>query len=1136
MIKKLLFIPLLLILSSNSMAQEGLGSLISPGELASPHAKYEGIRNCTECHSLGGGIPDGKCLDCHTKLAANIKNKKGSHFTYTDACIKCHKDHKGTGYKMVILDKSSYNHDVTGYTLEDRHRIDCIKCHKKEDRYTGLSRECISCHKDVHNGQFEKYCEKCHNIKDWKDIKKFDHDKASKYPLTGKHIDIKCIKCHEKHSYKVERFEECITCHRDPHKGKPLCKDCHSTEGWKKVKTDHSKTRYPLEDKHVQVPCDKCHKNSQLKGVPFATCDSSACHSNPHKQQFKDKKCESCHNIKGWAPSLFKHEDPEYRGYKLEGKHADTKCEKCHAKDRYKPLNYKTCDTVDCHKDTHKGQFKGRGCDSCHNMKGWKPSLFKHEHEQPEYKGYKLEGKHIDTKCEKCHIQDRYKPLNYKLCDSADCHKDVHKGQFVGKFCESCHNVNGWKPSLFRHESPEYKGYKLDGRHVNTKCEKCHEGGKYRPLSSKCLDCHRKDDVHKNELGSACEKCHDAKDWKKFTLNHNTQTKFPLIGKHVDAKCEKCHKDKKYKSKAEKCVDCHKDVHKGEFKEECSFCHTQYDWHPRKFDHKKNAGLELRGVHNDILCVSCHKTKGEYRKVNHLCNQCHVDPHLNQFGSLNCSDCHGENSWNPTRFDHSRTGFPLVGKHRQSQCGECHKSRVYRNTSNACIGCHAGQYSAAPKHLAKKYGSDCVTCHPATETAVVWSFHHENVAGGSACANCHMSDYPASHTVNNYGTSCVNCHKYPTWSSNMAHTAVTSGCSSCHLSKRPATHTANPAKYPATCETCHNSTTIWTSHVHPSGASGCSTCHLSQRPATHTSNTTKYSTTCENCHKSTATWASHLHPTVTSGCSTCHTTQKPAGHTSNGYSDICENCHKSTASWTATGHPAVTSGCSSCHLSKRPATHTANPAKYPAACETCHNSTITWTSHVHPTVTSGCSTCHTAQKPASHPARGYSETCENCHKSTALWTFSHPSAATGCSTCHLTYSNPAKPASHLTNGWTVCENCHKSFTVWVFAHSTAKVVCYTCHAGKAPPAHNTYSIRFGNSCENCHTYPTWPTNTFSHTFSTFPVPHKTGNTCLKCHSSQDYGNKGGCTGCHGNKHNKGYTNTQCLGCHPFGLK
>ncbi|HXI09689.1 MAG TPA: hypothetical protein VNK06_02695, partial [Thermodesulfobacteriota bacterium] len=70
--KKLLILIALLVLCQNAFAKDGVDSLISPGDLAKGHAKYEGITNCTQCHKLGSGVPDSKCLDCHDKLAARI--------------------------------------------------------------------------------------------------------------------------------------------------------------------------------------------------------------------------------------------------------------------------------------------------------------------------------------------------------------------------------------------------------------------------------------------------------------------------------------------------------------------------------------------------------------------------------------------------------------------------------------------------------------------------------------------------------------------------------------------------------------------------------------------------------------------------------------------------------------------------------------------------------------------------------------------------------------------------------------------------------------------------------------------------------------------------------------------------------
>ena len=399
---KIIISILLILISSNTPAQDNIDSLISPGKLASPHAKYEGITNCTKCHRLRGGVPDSNCLACHDKLAQKIKNKQGVHARYTDTCITCHSDHKGRGYKMIAIAEKKFDHSLTDYPLIDKHaETNCNKCHKKTGVYTGLKQDCLSCHKDYHNGQLDKECSRCHNFKDWKDIKKFNHNTNSEYVLAEKHID---------------------------------------------------------------VTCEKCHTKGHYKPINYKTCNSSGCHKDPHTKQFPDKSCVYCHTTKGWKSVSFDHNAPEYKGYKLDGKHLKVDCAKCHTKGRFKPLNYKTCNTADCHTDPHKKQFTGKTCESCHSTKGWESVIF--DHNAAEYKGYKLEGKHLQADCKKCHTKGKYKPVNYKTCDSADCHKDPHTKQFAGKTCESCHTTKWWKSVSFDHNAPGYKGYKLDGKHL----------------------------------------------------------------------------------------------------------------------------------------------------------------------------------------------------------------------------------------------------------------------------------------------------------------------------------------------------------------------------------------------------------------------------------------------------------------------------------------------------------------------------------------------------------------------------------------------------------------------------------------------------------------------------------------------
>ena len=58
-----------LMFTPQAAAADKTGWLFSPGELSEKHAKYEGMGNCTLCHTVGSGVTDAKCLDCHDKLA-----------------------------------------------------------------------------------------------------------------------------------------------------------------------------------------------------------------------------------------------------------------------------------------------------------------------------------------------------------------------------------------------------------------------------------------------------------------------------------------------------------------------------------------------------------------------------------------------------------------------------------------------------------------------------------------------------------------------------------------------------------------------------------------------------------------------------------------------------------------------------------------------------------------------------------------------------------------------------------------------------------------------------------------------------------------------------------------------------------
>jgi hypothetical protein len=471
----------------------------------------------------------------------------------------------------------------------------------------------MSCHPDEHRGQLGKDCARCHTVQTWKPASLFSHAKT-KYPLTGAHEKTACAKCHvslrDKKPYVKYTdlaFRKCSACHADPHKGTFTgpCESCHNTTNWHQIAQlqgfDHSKTKYPLLGKHATVGCADCHTHGDFKTpVPFAKC-------------------------------------------------------------------------TDCHKDAHKGQFlarrEGGECATCHTVEGFKPSTFTvKDHAATKYP---LEGGHVPVACEKCHVVQGPKGADtlFKIThtECRDCHEDVHKGQFAGaphqNRCESCHNLQGFKPARFALARHKETRFPLTGAHIAVLCADCHKAVpagsttsvKYRFEDRSCMGCHA--DPHNGQFRermalrrqdgtvAGCEACHTTATWKELSRFDHSKTEFPLLGAHRGVACRDCHrppapqtslKSVDFRAAPKLCVPCHSDPHAGQFaarKEaaDCSGCHNSARWKPAEFDHDKRTPFSLEGAHRRVACEGCHKPSREvngkrvlfYKPTARECKACH---------------------------------------------------------------------------------------------------------------------------------------------------------------------------------------------------------------------------------------------------------------------------------------------------------------------------------------------------------------------------------------------------------------------------------------------------------------------------------------------------------------------------------
>ncbi len=466
--------------------------------------------------------------------------------------------------------------------------------------------------------------------------------------------------------------------------------------------------------------CEKCHKKFD-KAAQSQMCMD--CHkevgkdvrekSGYHGRMEQGKECKECHTEhKGRDAKIaeFDHRtfDHKLADFVLKGAHLNekVKCESCH-----KPgVKFREAPSVcfSCHKkdDKHKGGL-GQDCAKCHVDKDWKTTDFDHAKTH-----FPLLGKHVDVKCDKCHINGKYKDTSKQCvaCHKADDDK-AHKGK-LGPKCESCHTEKDWKLVKFDHDKTKFP---LLGKHADVKCEKCHIDKKFKDTPKQCVACHKKDDdkAHKGNFGAKCETCHVEREWNEIIFDHAKQTKYPLLGKHAQAKCVACHKGDLYKDKLQQdCYACHlkDDKHKGQEGKKCETCHVEEAWAKTKFNHQRMSVFPLLGRHALVNCKKCHAAP-TFKDAPKECADCHDkdDAHKRRLGT-DCQVCHTTRSWQAWDFDHNKTTFRLDGAHRKvaGKCYSCHQKPMGKKVllSTACGTCH----DRDDVHNGS-FGERCDRCH-----------------------------------------------------------------------------------------------------------------------------------------------------------------------------------------------------------------------------------------------------------------------------------------------------------------------------------------------------------------------------------------------------------------------------------------
>ncbi len=499
--------------------------------------------------------------------------------------------------------------------------------------------------------------------------------------------------------------------------------------------------------------------------------------------------------------------------------------------------------------------------------------------------------------------------------------------------------------------------------------------------------------------------------------------------------------------------------------------------------------------------------------------------------AIKCDVCHSSDSWSMrsgSPFDHSTTGFPLLGQHRQIPCATCHGGLVFKKKDPLCTSCHTDVHK-------NELGTNCLRCHKATSWLVadMTQRHQETrfplqgkhaITDCEACHNrpspnryagtpldcitCHRSEYEATsappHAVNGFGTDCTPCHNQASlsWPGGFDHASTGFPLVGAHKSLQcQSCHTNNQFKQVAAdCYTCHQSnyqSTTNPGHVAGNFSHDCTGCHsmTAWTPATFDHSTTHFALTgahrsiqCQSCH------VNGNYTLVYQNCYQCHqvdyqSTTDP-NHVALGYSHDCQNCHTTTSWGGATiDHSTTKFPLTGAHVSVQ--------------CATCHannNYTLAYTD---------CYMCHqpeyTQQTNPNHAAANFSHDCSGCH-TTTLWS--------GATFNHSTTKFPLTGAHVAVQ----CATCHTNGN-----YSLTYTDCYMCHQAdyQRPTDPSHAAANFSHDCSGCHTTTVWTGGTFNHSATNFPLTgaHVTVQ-CGLCHVSQNYQiSYSGCYTCHAADYN-----------------
>ncbi|MBI3818324.1 MAG: hypothetical protein HY286_06495 [Planctomycetes bacterium] len=646
-------------------------------------------------------------------------------------------------------------------------------------------------------------------------------------------------------------------------------------------------------------------------------------------------------------------------------------------------------------------------------------------------------------------------------------------------------------------------GFKLAGKHSSLQCKDCHktfdvavipkDQHRFGGLTQACESCH--EDPHKGQMKSACSDCHEQLGPFKDLSTYVHILSFPLVGAHRTPGCLECHKKESTHAiealagktpppTSRTCVECHASPHRSAFVESvalgaakptgesCLLCHDPthktFVGTDAAMTSARHAatGFPLTPPHSQLKCDDCHRKdisntdfKQRYPgRTLQSCEACHKDAHRGEFinnpafAKTQCTDCHKTDAFKPSKFgvpEHAKTPFPLLGKHVQVDCLQCHKAEAvpagtpprFDAAQTACAQCHrdphGGAFSEAPFEskgcevchkqdnftqlqsttfdhakwtrfslVGAHSKTTCDSCHPARTQPDAngrrFGFVKEKFPGNNnTCQGCHADPHRGSFLNGPNSARCENCHtqenfsvlaggkfdhdKYTAFQLRGAHTKV--ACESCHVPGVKPDSTGRKFGFVA--------------DRFPGDAQRCDTCHkdphlgafdVPGRPTVHANK---------------------------NGCERCHTQESFVESP-----QLTAFDHKLWTGWSLDGKHAQ-SACTACHIPS-----TVDPVRRtPSAAR------------------------------ATTPAQG--SQCASCHADVHAGQFAEK-GATNCARCHDV--SPAFAAARFD---------HQRDSRFKLDSTHTNLKCASCHVASQTVT-GALAVRYrplGTECVDCHKPP-----------------------------------------------------------------